>query len=68
MSLLPYSVKLTGGEVAEFSTFDDALSYGCRIVGMGFAVSAIVNNNRADGDKRQGLTEDEYLQALEVCS
>lgn len=45
---------------AKFATFAEALAFerGQR----GFSTTAIINDDRADGGKRQGLTEEEYLE------
>lgn len=53
------------GDFSSFPLFGDVLSY---LAFTKVKAVAIINDDRTDGGKRQGLTEDEYLAALEVCS
>lgn len=62
----PYRLVFPNGDHSKFASFDEALGYlsFCKQV----KAVALINDNRADGGKQQGLTEDEYQRWLEVCS
>jgi hypothetical protein len=63
-TILPYRLVFAGGVFARFREFSEVIDY-LRFTKCSTA-TAIINDDKTDGGKRQGLSEDEYLQALEV--
>jgi hypothetical protein len=58
----PYRVTFGyyGTSARRFATFAEALAFERKH--RNFSDTAIINDDRAEGGKRQGLTEEEYLE------